>query len=655
MRLPFFLRRSVSNRTTMLVVGIVTVIMLVSGFFEMQIARREVAEEMHAQASRSMDGAIKELDTRVANVEAAVNTAASYADMFAPHEVKATTLLDRLIAANEDIDAVTLLYQADFFPKHGRYYAPTVYRDENETFVHDEIGGPENDFCYLETDSNWVYTNKLDEGYWCLPYVDSMSTNRPMVTYSVPLHDNEGKIYAVLCADVGLEWVQEVMEEHKPYPYSRISVMSRDAKYICHPDSANILSVNALELAARQNDTGLLFLTERMLRGDSGSDTVDNSYVTSETKKEELEDIIVYFAPVRKLKWSVSFTLPESKIMERPNRLRRNMIFFLIIVIIVLSYVLNRVIKKQLRPMTALAESTRQVATGNFHVKLPDIRTQDEFRQFRDSFENMQVSLEKYVEELKASTALKVSIENEMKVASNIQMGMLPKAKPPFPDRTDIDIFAKLKPAKEVGGDLYDFHIRDNRLYFCIGDVSGKGVPAALFMAMTRSLFRNITATSTTPEETVMALNRSLSDGNDYNMFCTMFLGILDLNSGELNYCNAGHNAPVFITGNDVHFMETKVNVPLGIIDGFPFEVGSLTMKPDDALFLYTDGVTEAEDTRQRQFGEDAMMSVLENVTRQESHLPADYVKTMFQAVRKHAVDAVQSDDITIMHLLYKS
>ena len=183
MRLPNFINKSVSTRTTVLVLCVITVLMLIAGFMQVNYSKKVVAEDTRRQAGRSMDNAIKIIDDRVSRVETAVNTAAAYADRFAPQELYADTLLERLITANEDIAAATLLYRADFFPKHGRYYAPTISRNlTTGTLDVDEIGGEENDFCYLETDSNWIYSNLLDDGYWCLPYIDSMSTKRAMVS-----------------------------------------------------------------------------------------------------------------------------------------------------------------------------------------------------------------------------------------------------------------------------------------------------------------------------------------------------------------------------------------------------------------------------------------------------------------------------------------
>lgn len=657
--IPKSIRESIALRTALLIQLFVLLVLLAGGMWQIRHVQNFVSSEVHYQASKAMDVAITVIDNRVSNVETAVNTAASYANMLAFDEHGVYTLLSQLIVANKDIEAVTMLYKENFFPKHGRYFAPTVvYNPSDGSYEEDEIGGPEHDFCYLETDSNWVYANKLDKGYWCLPYVDSMSTKRPMVTYSVPLHDEIGAIYAVLCADVNLHWVQRIVNEAKPYAYSQISVLSRDARYICHPDSNSILSVDALKLARSKKDTEFLELTQRMLQGKRGSDTIDKRYIDESEDEENDDDFLVYYAPVKRVQWAVGFTYPTRKIMEKPNQLRAYMIFFLIVTLLLIAAVTYLIIHVQLRPLKAIAQSTQEVAKGNFQVQLPVVRTHDEVRQFRDSFAEMQRSLANYVEELKTTTASKASMESELKVASNIQMGMLPKQMPPFPERTDIDLYAMLKPAKDVGGDLFDCLIRDEHLYFCVGDVSGKGVPAALFMAMVRSLFRNITSYASSPAEIVMALNRGLADGNDYSMFCTMFLGVLDLRTGRLDFCNAGHNAPILRreTGGQVtiDYKSPKINMPLGVFDGFDYEEEQTQLQAGDGIFLYTDGVTEAEDIHAGLFGEERLLEVLRECQQQGDLSPRDYVDAVFDAVKQHAEGAVQSDDITMMLVEYK-
>lgn len=206
MRLLKYLDRSIAAKTTFLVIVIVIVITLVAGVLQVNYVRDIFARETYRQSNRAMESAIKAIDQRIANVETAVKTAASYAEDFATSDVNNIRFMADLIDGNQDISAVTLLYRDNYFPQHGKYYAPTITRHPvTGAYIEEEIGGPENDFCYLETDSNWIYTNKLNRGYWCLPYMDSISTKRAMVTYSVPLHEKDGSIYAVLCADVAVQ------------------------------------------------------------------------------------------------------------------------------------------------------------------------------------------------------------------------------------------------------------------------------------------------------------------------------------------------------------------------------------------------------------------------------------------------------------------
>lgn len=234
----------------------------------------------------------------------------------------------------------------------------------------------------------------------------------------------------------------------------------------------------------------------------------------------------------------------------------------------------------------------------------------------------MQQSLATYVEDLKTTTAAKASIENELEIAHGIQMSMLPKTYPAFPDRNDIDIYGQVTPAKAVGGDLYDFFIHDEKLFFCIGDVSGKGVPASLVMAVTRSLFRNIAAHTAHPDRMVTALNEALSDNNETNMFVTLFVGVLDLSSGHLSYSNAGHDMPLLLTDDEVIVLSCDANVPAGVIPGWNFTCQQTSeMKTGTTLFLYTDGLNEAEDIHHNQFGMERMQQTAMNATRTPSSL----------------------------------
>lgn len=253
--------------------------------------------------------------------------------------------------------------------------------------------------------------------------------------------------------------------------------------------------------------------------------------------------------------------------------------------------------------------------------------------------------------QLKRVVESKSIIEGELSVASKIQMSMLPMMFPAFPDRKDLELYATLKPAKSIGGDLYDYIIRKNdeghdTLVFAIGDVSGKGIPAALLMAVVCSLFRNTAMKTTDPKIIATDINNCISERNDYNMFCTMFVGSLDLETEMLTYCNAGHNQPIMITNGKASFIEVIPNIPLGSFEGFEYESESKQMTKDDTLFIYTDGVTEAENLVHTEYSDDKLLTLLNDIT---ANNPCDIIENVAKSVKDFVGQADQSDDITML------
>ena len=262
--------------------------------------------------------------------------------------------------------------------------------------------------------------------------------------------------------------------------------------------------------------------------------------------------------------------------------------------------------------------------------------------------------------QLADTTAAKEHIDSELRIARNIQMSMVPRTFPAFPDRRDIDLYATVVPAKEVGGDLYDFFLQDDRLYFCVGDVSGKGIPASLTMAVAVNLFRTVAKEGFPPEIIATKLNDTMSVNNENAVFVTMFIGIIDLKTGNLDYCNCGHNSPIYgerrmHTSQTVfRFLDVESNVPIGLWPDYTFVGGHLDDIRGSSFFVYTDGVNEAENLMQEQFGEKRMLRVLrestqpfgERTPKSRSHFLIDEMKCALDAF----VDgAEQSDDLTML------
>ena len=236
-------------------------------------------------------------------------------------------------------------------------------------------------------------------------------------------------------------------------------------------------------------------------------------------------------------------------------------------------------------------------------------------------------------------------IASELSVARRIQEEMLPKS---FP----ADIYGSLEPAREVGGDLYDFYQRDGKLFFCIGDVSGKGVPSAMLMSVIHSLFRVLSQKTEDPSHILKALNQELCRGNDSNMFITFFAGCLDLYTGKLHYANAGHDKP-YLLGDVPAQLDTKSNLPLGVFPDTEFEPQECTLSPGSMLFLYTDGLTEAMNSCREAFGRPRVQQVLSTCLANGHMTPEGMVHAVSEAAHSFAQDAPQSDDLTMLLIRY--
>jgi sigma-B regulation protein RsbU (phosphoserine phosphatase) len=361
----------------------------------------------------------------------------------------------------------------------------------------------------------------------------------------------------------------------------------------------------------------------------------------------------MFYAPLEGTNWILAIAVPEFALTFLGFLFGLIMTLIIAFVLLVTFFVCRIAIQRASSPLKQLAATADEVAGGQFDTALPEIKSRDEIHMLRDSFENMQHSLTDYINELKSTTAAKASIESELKIAHDIQMSMLPKTFPPYPERNDIDIYGSLKAAKGVGGDLFDFYIRDEKLFFCIGDVSGKGVPASLFMAVTRSLFRNISAHVAIPSEIVRTLNNAMAEGNDTNMFVTVFVGVLDLTNGLLRYCNAGHEAPLLV-GRDVGALSCDPNLPIGVLQGYEYTQQEVSIDSGTTIFLYTDGLNEAENYEHAQFGDLRIWNLAKLLLNEQRHQPKRMIDAMDNAVHTFVGDAEQSDDLTMLAIQYK-
>jgi len=307
-------------------------------------------------------------------------------------------------------------------------------------------------------------------------------------------------------------------------------------------------------------------------------------------------------------------------------------------------FVCRYVINRMTHPISELSEATLKMAKGDFKAQLPEIKSQDEMQHLHDSFLYMQHSLTDYIEELKATTAANERMERDLTMARNIQKGMLRTNFPP-------QLYAMLDPAKEVGGDLYDFRLKGDQLYFAVGDVSGKGVAAALIMAITRATLDFVMGLGLPMDETLCRINNGFSEANNTGMFVTLFVARINLKTGHMDYCNAGHN-PILVLPPDSapYFLKCKTNLAIGLFENFSYEAEQLDLKPGTRLIAYTDGVTEAEKEDLSLYGNDRLMQWAVNTAFEHKEWEEkETVESLYQSVREFAEDNPQNDDITIM------
>ena len=657
--------RSFADRLTRRIVLVLLIIMGLTAFWLFALGASFVLEEETYRHEAMIQATAENINHVISDIYVAVNNQMPEIEESLDRPERMLKLVERTVAQNPRIRSCGISFVENYYPGKGRGYMPYAVRRDSSHIEVNNFGAERQN--YLGED--W-FLKALDakDGFWSEPFFEGNDSVSPLVAYVRPVFDQQGRAVAVLGADISLDWLREKMEkadwdlyceqwtgfneerrakrEEFWKPYSMI--VSRKGTFIVHPDERRIIRDSIGSIVKASKDTVLVTMAQRILEGKSSK-----IFEVTDEDNYECSDFdgrsgYVFFTPINHAGWSLVLFTPALSLDMIAYFIGALLAFFVLLAVVIVWLVSRYSIKRAAKPLKQLASSADEVAKGNFEVPLPYIKHRDEIGNLRDAMEDMQHSLAKYVSELQETTASKAAIEQELKTAHDIQMAMLPKIFPPFPERDDIDIYGQLTPAKDVGGDLFDFFILDEKLYFCIGDVSGKGVPASLVMAVTRSLFRNVAAHTSEPNQIAAALNEVLSDGNETNMFVTAFVGILDLGNGLMRYCNAGHDAPLLV-GQGVGVVPCDANLPLGVMPGYRYTLQELTMERGTTIFLYTDGLNEAEDADHVQFGIQRVQDVAERLLEAGKNQSVTMVERMAEEVHGFVGDAEQSDDLTML------
>jgi len=577
--------------------------------------------------------------------------------------------LRTLLEMNPNITGAAVAFVDHYFPKKGKWYELYARRNGNQIEV-EQIGSEQHDYL----SANW-FLKCIEEKkpYWSNAYLDDTGARDMLTTYAIPIHNAQGKVVAVMGSDVSLGWLQgelkrmdeennsnswlftgrekDTSDKVKDRFYSYSFIIEKGGTYLVHPDEKRIMHENFFQHCKATDD----------MKDDKIAQVIQHGYRGLVTDDDDMEatfmidgkECYIFYGTIEHTGWTTIIAVPAYAV-NILGYVVGGIITLVVAMGIIISLVIcYLIVRHNTKPLKKLTKVIKEVGQGHFDVALPVVKKNDEIKLLRDSFEKMQSSLAKYMDELQETTAKKASIESELHIAHDIQMAMLPKKFPPYPERKDIDIYGELTPAKAVGGDLFDFFLSEDQLFFCVGDVSGKGVPASLVMAVTRSLFRSISAHASSPDKIVHGINEAICEGNESCMFVTLFVGVLELKSGLMHYCNAGHNAPLLI-GQSVGLLPCDSNLPAGIMTDWDFTLQETRIERQSTIFLYTDGLNEAEDSQHNQLGDERVVKVAESLLANNNHQPESLITAMTGAVHEFVGNAEQSDDLTMLAIQLK-
>ena len=636
-----WIRRKLSVRVSLWVVMFAAVIFISALSFFFYQARDAVRQEAISRATQILDNTAERVEGILNRVEVATNMTKWLVQRHPDNPDSMFVYSRGMLLNNPDFYNCSIAFEPYYFKDKGRYFS-AYSKHEGDTIRTIQGGSDNYQYFYMDW---YLMPMLLGKPCWTEPYMDfdvPTNTSNMVASYCDVIKDGQGKVIGVINTSLSLSWLSQTVSSLKPYPNSYSIMIGRGGTYFVHPDTSKITRQTIFTQTFEQPDTALTRLGHAMQRGeDSMMHTTING-----------ESCYVFYQPLGATGCSIAIVCPESDIFGGFDRLRHTVDAIVAVGLLMMLYFFIRIITRELNPLRRLAEEAETIASGQFDAKLPNFRRIDEIGQLSHSFGNMQQSLVKYIDELKDTTSQKASIERDIRIASAIQKGMLPEKFPSKTDRDDVQIYASLTPAKDVGGDLFDFYFRDEKLFFCIGDVAGKGVPASLFMAVTRAVFRTVSVRESMPDRIMATMNKIIAEMNKNSMFVTLFVGVLDLPTGHLYYCNAGHDAPLLI-GVGVGMLPCDSNIPVGFRPSWKYTLQEAQVFTGTTIFLFTDGLTEAMDANQSQFQMERVTDVASQALAKQHLEPQQLISEMTEAVHQFVGNAEQSDDLTMMAIQY--
>ena len=568
--------------------------------FQYNYARNELEKELESSAMMNLTASSLRIQEVLSNAESVLSSQILHAERHVRDSRYMRMLIREIVQYDEDnLIGAVVAFRPYYYPEYG-YWCELYARQTDSTIVIEQIGSPEHD--YFQRD--FFLSCMAGETFsWTKPYYDGEGAQAMVTSHVLPLYEN-GETVGVLGVDMRTIWIDKVVNAVHSYPSSFSLVLSEDGELISSPPDSMVSAALVQKIVSLFNGD-----EKKLEWGAQGKITHFPFY------DEEKQEVGRVYCMSRQdvPRWDILFVCYDDELFGKLEKLRGYMFILAMLGLAVLSLIVWLFIR----------ENRKRQAT--------------ELSQVR--------------------------IKSELRIAKDIQLKMLPDNNADAMRSKefgwqDVGICGALLPAREVGGDLYDYFMKDAKLFFAVGDVSGKGVPAAMMMAQTMSLLRSSAPREHNPARTLRALNETLCRGNDTNMFVTLFIGVLDLPTGQLRYCNAGHDRPLRVqsanasSSDGIQMIEANPHLPVGVFENTQYEAQEMQLEAGDMLFLYTDGLTEAKNEQRQQFGLQRALEQLRACAAQEL-TPQQVIEDMQAGVKRFVNGAEQSDDLTMLAIRY--
>lgn len=528
-----------------------------------------------------------------------------------------------------------------FIPSNNKEYHGTLYYSylkdgKIETVVWRETG--------FVKDREWLnMALKKGKIHWTEPYMAIDPDNKELLstTVSIPFKFKGSTSFdGVIGTSGDLSAMREWLSSYKFEAGGKFLLTSAKGLYLIHPDPNIEFKKTISELANDINSSELKYVAKQVKNGQSGFVVMPKSSVYK-------GEVVFVFMPIPKTNWSSYLVYSSDNFYKPIKHFQLIMLSITVFGVLLLILLINWICKYTTNPLVRLSHIAEHYGRGEFSVELPPVQSDDEVGILTKAFYNMKDNLLNLLKIQKENAKKEQKRVSELEIAAEIQKSALPVD---FPDTPYFDIFASMTPAKEVGGDFYDFfYIDENHFAFLIADVSGKGVPAALFMMNAKSLLKSNMMSGYSLEAAVSKTNKELCKMNNAQMFLTAFIAVLDITNGELEFVNAGHNAPLVKLNDKFEYLKTDNNLVISALENFEYKSSKISLNPENSIFMYTDGVVEAQSANEEFYGDDRLLLVInENILS-----PKENILKIKADVDKFSEGTNPFDDITMLSVKY--